>query len=75
MKLKGLWLVFSLLVLPVIVKSEHENLQKQLRETIAGKNAQVGIAVILNGKDTITVNIVKKRSCLSKRLFIFDDPI
>lgn len=56
MKLKGLWFVFSLLVLPVIVKAEHERLQEQLRETIAGKNAQVGIAVILDGKDTITVN-------------------
>lgn len=56
MRLKDLWFTLSLLVLPVMVKAEHEKLQKQLQEVIAGKNAQVGIAVILNGKDTITVN-------------------
>ncbi|WP_294142233.1 class A beta-lactamase, subclass A2 [uncultured Sanguibacteroides sp.] len=56
MRLKDLWFTLSLLVLPVMVKAEHEKLQKQLQEVIAGKRAQVGIAVILNGRDTVTVN-------------------
>lgn len=32
------------------------DLQEQLRRMVAGKKAQVGIAVILDGRDTLTVN-------------------
>ena len=33
-----------------------KKLKKLLREAIANKKAQVGIAVIINGEDTITLN-------------------
>lgn len=33
-----------------------ENLETNLREIIKGKKAEIGIAVILNGKDTVIVN-------------------
>ena len=46
-------LVFAL---PVIAKDKKGELEKLLREAIANKKAQVGIAVIINGEDTITLN-------------------
>ena len=46
-------LVFAL---PVIAKNKKGELEKLLREAIANKKAQVGIAVIINGEDTITLN-------------------
>ena len=46
-------LVFAL---PVIAKNKKGELKKLLREAIANKKAQVGIAVIINGEDTITLN-------------------
>ena len=46
-------LVFAL---PVIAKDKKGELKKLLREAIANKKAQVGIAVIINGEDTITLN-------------------
>ena len=46
-------LVFAL---PVIAKDKKGELKNLLREAIANKKAQVGIAVIINGEDTITLN-------------------
>lgn len=46
-------LVFAL---PAIAKDKKGELEKLLREAIANKKAQVGIAVIINGEDTITLN-------------------
>ena len=46
-------LVFAL---PAIAKNKKGELEKLLREAIANKKAQVGIAVIINGEDTITLN-------------------
>ena len=46
-------LVFAL---PVIAKDKKGELTNLLREAIAHKKAQVGIAVIINGEDTITLN-------------------
>ena len=46
-------LVFAL---PVIAKDKKGELKELLREAIANKKAQVGIAVIINGEDTITLN-------------------
>ena len=46
-------LVFAL---PVKAKDKKGELKKLLREAIANKKAQVGIAVIINGEDTITLN-------------------
>ena len=51
-----LFFILSLLVLPVVIKAEQQGLEEQLRKVIANKKAQIGIAVIINGKDTITIN-------------------
>lgn len=48
--------ILPLLFLPATIKAEQHLLEQQLQEAIANKKAQVGIAVILNGQDTITVN-------------------
>ncbi len=48
--------IFLLLVLPLINNARPKELENQLRKIIANKKAQVGIAVIINGKDTITIN-------------------
>lgn len=50
-----LWL-FILFVLPLMAQEKREGLEKQLKEVIAGKKAQIGVAVIINGKDTIALN-------------------
>ena len=47
-----LFFILSLLVLPVVIKAEQQGLEEQLRKVIANKKAQIGIAVIINGKDT-----------------------
>ena len=51
-----LFFILSLLVLPVVIKAEQQGLEEQLRKVIANKKAQIGIAVIINSKDTITIN-------------------
>ena len=53
---RKLFLILFLLVLPVIIKAEQKGLEEQLRKVIANKKAQIGIAVIINSKDTITIN-------------------
>lgn len=41
---------------PVAAQVNRAALEKQLKEVIAGKKAEVGIAVILNGRDTLVLN-------------------
>ena len=53
---RKLFLILFLLVLPIVIKAEQKGLEEQLRKVIANKKAQIGIAVIINGKDTITIN-------------------
>lgn len=48
-------LAFIALVLPVTAQVK-QGLEQQLKDIIANKKAQVGIAVIINGKDTVTLN-------------------
>lgn len=48
--------ILTLLFLFATAKAEQHALEQQLREVTANKKAQIGIAVILNGKDTIIVN-------------------
>lgn len=48
-------LAFIALVLPVTAEVK-QGLEQQLKDIIANKKAQVGIAVIINGKDTVTLN-------------------
>ncbi|GCB35221.1 hypothetical protein KGMB02408_21660 [Bacteroides faecalis] len=48
-----------ILILSVIIPSLHAqnfNLETQLKQAIEGKKAETGIAVIIDGKDTITIN-------------------
>lgn len=55
-KLKMILFIVTLSVLPVAAQINRAALEKQLKEVIAGKKAEVGIAVIINGKDTLTLN-------------------
>lgn len=48
--------IIIMLFLPAMTKAEQYALNQQLQEIIANKKAEIGIAVIINGKDTITVN-------------------
>ncbi|WP_297907494.1 class A beta-lactamase, subclass A2 [uncultured Parabacteroides sp.] len=48
--------ILFLFALPAVAKDKKGELEIQLQETIANKKAQVGIAIIINGKDTITLN-------------------
>lgn len=45
--------------------SEYSDLQKSLSEFVDGKNADIGIAVIIDGKDTVAVNGNKNFPMLS----------
>lgn len=48
--------IFSLAATATALAGSRQELEKRLREIIGTKKAQVGIAVIIDGKDTITVN-------------------
>ncbi|HIS34651.1 MAG TPA: class A beta-lactamase, subclass A2 [Candidatus Avirikenella pullistercoris] len=56
MNINKLLFILWLLILPVITLAETSSLKEQLQGIIGGKKAQIGIAVIINGKDTVTVN-------------------
>lgn len=45
-----------LFLLPVSLFARHNQLRTQLNQSIQGKKAEIGIAVIIDGKDTVTVN-------------------
>lgn len=48
--------IFSLAAtLPAVAMPRHE-LETRLLNTVSGKRAQIGIAVVINGTDTVTVN-------------------
>lgn len=55
-KSKTVICLVGLLLFSIITPAQVNNLSSQLEQAIAGKKAQVGIAVIIDGKDTITVN-------------------
>ena len=55
-KLNVLLFIFASLALAITAQEKQNELGKQLQETIANKNAQIGVAVIIDGKDTITLN-------------------
>ncbi len=55
-KLNALLFIFASLALAITAQEKQNELGKQLQETIANKNAQIGVAVIIDGKDTITLN-------------------
>lgn len=43
-------------LMPTLLNAQGSHLEAQLKEAIKGKKADIGIAVIINGKDTVTVN-------------------
>lgn len=49
-------LITFLCVFPALLQAQSNSLTMQLENAIKGKKAEIGIAVILDGKDTITVN-------------------
>lgn len=50
--------LFTLILFGIIssIYAQNGSLEMQLKKAIEGKNAEIGIAVIIDGKDTITVN-------------------
>lgn len=48
--------ILLLCLVPVLLCAQDTPLQAQLKQAINGKKAEIGIAVIIDGKDTITVN-------------------
>lgn len=55
-KFNLIFCLFTALALPATAHAEQKDLEKQLQEAIRGKKADIGIAVIHNGKDTITLH-------------------
>lgn len=48
--------IILLCLVPTLLFAQQTQLETQLKEAIKGKKAEIGIAVIIDGKDTITVN-------------------
>lgn len=56
-------IIFSVLALPVC--AQQESLSEELHQAIKEVKAQIGIAVIIDGKDTVTVNNTTRYPMLS----------
>ena len=56
MFMKKLLFLFSAIVLAFPVFSQNEVLRSKIQKIIEGKDATVGVALILDGKDTLTIN-------------------
>lgn len=48
--------ILLICLLPTLLCAQNRNLETLLRQAIEGKKAEIGIAVIIDGKDTVTVN-------------------
>lgn len=48
--------IILICLVPTLLCAQNRNLEAQLRQAIEGKKAEIGIAVIIDGKDTVTVN-------------------
>lgn len=48
--------ILLLCLIPTIICAQNLSLENQLKQAIKGKKAEIGIAVIIDGKDTVTVN-------------------
>lgn len=55
-RIRAIWAGVLCLSPVLALQAGWGDLQEQLRRMVAGKKAQVGIAVILDGRDTLTVN-------------------
>lgn len=49
-------LILFLSLIPSLICAQNNSLESLLKQSIKGKKAEIGIAVIINGKDTVTVN-------------------
>lgn len=56
MFMKKLLLLFSAIVVAFPVFSQNEVLRNKIQKIIQGKDATVGVALIVDGKDTLTIN-------------------
>ncbi len=59
------FITICLLLITSFTFSQHLSLKDQIESTIKSKNATVGVGIIYNGKDTITINNNKKYPMLS----------
>lgn len=48
--------IILICLVPTLLCAQNRNLETLLRQAIEGKKAEIGIAVIIDGKDTVTVN-------------------
>ena len=48
--------IVLLCLVPPLLLAQQSKLETQLKQAIKDKKAEIGIAVIINGKDTVTVN-------------------
>ena len=48
--------IVLLCLVPTLLLAQQSKLETQLKQAIKDKKAEIGIAVIINGKDTVTVN-------------------
>ena len=48
--------ILLLCLIPTNICAQNLSLENQLKQAIQGKKAEIGIAVIIDGKDTVTVN-------------------
>ena len=69
-ELKKKYIILSCFILlftgaPIALSAHTRQLENQLKEIAKSKKAEIGIALILNGKDTITVHNSKKYPMLS----------
>lgn len=56
MLMKKLLFLFSAIVVAFPVFSQNDVLRNKIQKIIEGKNATVGVALIVDGKDTLTIN-------------------
>ena len=56
MLMKKLLFLFSAIVVAFPVFSQNDVLRNKIQKIIEGKDATVGVALIVDGKDTLTIN-------------------
>lgn len=59
------FILMALCLCSCVTKENYGNLRKELKEFVADKDAEIGIAVIIDGKDTVSVNGNKEFPMLS----------
>lgn len=60
-----IFITICLLLITNFTFAQHESLEQQIQSLIKNKNATVGVGIVYNGKDTITINNNEKYPMLS----------